>query len=455
MTERADQSGDSTELDPLRYALRQQGAAFGQQTSRLNTTAQDVEVLVGRVAGLLNQVTELQRELAISRSSEPDVNSPPLYDGDPNACQPFLSKCALVFSLQPRRYATEEARVAYVLTLLTGRAREWGTAVWDAQAPCCHSFSAFQAEMTQLFDRSARGDQEVSLLSCLTQGRSSVSAPNVTGVPEEYHDLCTVFCKSRATSLPSHRPYDCAIDLLPGTSPPKGRLYSLSSPEREAMDKYINESLHAGLIRHSSLPAGAGFFLVQKKDGSLRPCIDYRGLNEITVKNKYPLPLMSTAFELLQGAQVFTKLDVCNAYHLVRIHEGDEWKTAFNTPTGHYEYLVLPRLLENQLFVKAEKCEFHADTVSFLGHVISPRGVEPDSSKIAAPLMALTSTKVLFRWNPQAQVAFDNLKSRFVSAPVLCFPDPERQFIVEVDASEVGIFYLFLFLFFLFLQVQL
>ncbi len=113
------------------------------------------------------------------------------------------------------------------------------------------------------------------------------------------------------------------------------------------MDKYIQESIKAGLIRHSSSPAGAGFFFVRKKDGSLRPCIDYRGLNDITVKNRYPLPLMSSAFELLQGAKVFTKLDLRNAYHLVRIREGDEWKTAFNTPTGHYEYLVLPFGLTN------------------------------------------------------------------------------------------------------------
>lgn len=83
--------------------------------------------------------------------------------------------------------------------------------------------------------------------------------------------------------------------------------------------------------RPSSSPAGAGFFFVKKKDGSLHPCIDYRGLNDITVKNRYPLPLMSSAFELLQGARFFTKLDLCNAYHLVRIKEGDEWKTAFNT----------------------------------------------------------------------------------------------------------------------------
>lgn len=114
------------------------------------------------------------------------------------------------------------------------------------------------------------------------------------------------------------------------------------------MDKYIRESLDAGLIRPSSSPAGAGFFFV-KKDGSLRPCIDYRGLNDITVKNRYPLPLMSSAFELLQGAglQVFSKLDLRNAYHLVWIREGDEWKTAFITPSGHFEYRVLPFGLTN------------------------------------------------------------------------------------------------------------
>ena len=86
---------------------------------------------------------------------------------------------------------------------------------------------------------------------------------------------------------------------------------------------------------------------MDKKDKSLGPCIDYRGLNDITVKNRYPLPLLSTAFELLQGATVFSKLDLRNAYHLVRIREGDEWKTAFNTPTGHYEYLVMPFGLTN------------------------------------------------------------------------------------------------------------
>ena len=99
------------------------------------------------------------------------------------------------------------------------------------------------------------------------------------------------------------------------------------------MEKYIGESLAAGLIRPSSSPAC--FFFVGKKDGSLHPCIDYRGLNEITVKNHYPIPLISSAFATLQKARYFTKLDLRNAYHLVCIREGDEWKTAFNTPRGH------------------------------------------------------------------------------------------------------------------------
>uniref|UniRef100_A0A3B4U1I2 ribonuclease H n=1 Tax=Seriola dumerili TaxID=41447 RepID=A0A3B4U1I2_SERDU len=237
--------------------------------------------------------------------------------------------------------------------------------------------------------------------------------PDLTSVPSCYHHLKEVFNKVKATSLPPHRPYDCAIELIPGSTIPKGRLYSVSAPERQAMKDYIESSLKAGLIRPSSSPAGAGFFFVDKKDGSLRPCIDYSALNDITIKNRYPLPLMSSVFDQLQQATVFTKLDLRNAYHLVRIREGDEWKTGFNTPSGHYEYRVMPfgltnapavfqamindvlrdfldqfvyvylddiliyssdlnthkhhvcqvlkRLLDNHLYVKAEKSEFHAD----------------------------------------------------------------------------------------------
>ncbi len=100
------------------------------------------------------------------------------------------------------------------------------------------------------------------VMSCSVLQEEPVS---LADVPEAYHDLRAVFSKSRASSLPPHRPYDCAIDLLPGTSPPKGRLYSLSRPEREAMEKYIHDSQVAGIIRPSSSPAGAGFFFVGRR----------------------------------------------------------------------------------------------------------------------------------------------------------------------------------------------
>ena len=137
---------------------------------------------------------------------------------------------------------------------------------------------------------------------------STTAPPDLSSVPEEYHNLAVVFSKSHALSVPPHRPYDCAIDLLPGSPLPSSRLFNLSRPERESMEDYIGESLAAGIIRPSSSPGGAGFFFMSKKDRSLRPCIDYRGLNNITLKNKYPLPLTSSGFVPLHGAVVFSKL---------------------------------------------------------------------------------------------------------------------------------------------------
>ncbi len=181
-----------------------------------------------------------------------------------------------------------------------------------------------------------------SVLCSVFQGERG----DLSNVPSEYLDLKGVFSKSRAASLPPHCPYDCAIDLLPGTSPTKGRLYSLSAPKREAMEKYISDSLAAKIIRLSSSPAGAGFVFVEKKDGSLHPCIVYRGLNSITVKNTYPLHWC-----LLPSSVCTVR---CSSQNRISIAltiwfewEGDEWKSAFNTPRGHFEYLVLPFGLSN------------------------------------------------------------------------------------------------------------
>lgn len=122
-------------------------------------------------------------------------------------------------------------------------------------------------------------------------------SPDLSEVPTEYRDLKEAFSKSHAIDLPPHWPYHCAIDIKPGTTPPRGRLFSSSRAEMETMEKYLREALSAGIIPPSSSLAGAGFFFVKQKDGSLRSCIDYGALNDITVKNRYPLPLMTTAFD--------------------------------------------------------------------------------------------------------------------------------------------------------------
>ncbi|CAJ0967911.1 unnamed protein product [Ranitomeya imitator] len=175
----------------------------------------------------------------------------------------------------------------------------------------------------------------------------SISSSIPSDIPEFLSDFQDVFEESKSDALPPHRNCDCAIDLIPGSKFPKGRLFNLSVPEHTAMRSYVKESLEKGHIRPSSSPLGAGFFFVAKKDGSLRPCIDYRLLNKITVKFQYPLPLISDLFARIKGASWFTKIDLRGAYNLVRIRQGDEWKTAFNMPEGHFEYLVMPFGLAN------------------------------------------------------------------------------------------------------------
>uniref|UniRef100_A0A8C5LL57 Uncharacterized protein n=1 Tax=Leptobrachium leishanense TaxID=445787 RepID=A0A8C5LL57_9ANUR len=125
----------------------------------------------------------------------------------------------------------------------------------------------------------------------------ATAPPLSTEVPEQYLGFKEVFSKSRTEVLPPHRPYDCAINLLPGTMPPRGHVYPLSQKENDVMEEYIRENLERGFIRRSSSPAGAGFFFVSKKEGDLRPCIDYRGLNRITIRNAYPIPLITELFD--------------------------------------------------------------------------------------------------------------------------------------------------------------
>ena len=121
----------------------------------------------------------------------------------------------------------------------------------------------------------------------------------------------------------------------------------MSQAELGVLRQYIQENLGKGFIRPSKSPAAAPVLFVPKKDGTLRLCIDYRGLNKVTVKNRYPLPLMGEILNRVNGATVFSKIDLKDAYYRIRIRPGDEWKTAFRTRYGQYEYLVMPFGLTN------------------------------------------------------------------------------------------------------------
>ena len=169
-----------------------------------------------------------------------------------------------------------------------------------------------------------------------------------TEVPAEYSDYNNVFSAENAAELLENTGInEHAIELEEGKQPPFGPIYSLGPVELETLKTYIETNLANGFIRPSKSPAGALILFDRKSDKSLRLCMDYRGLNNITIKNQYPLPLIGKSLDRLGRARRFTQLDLTNAYYRMRIREGDEWKTAFRTRYGHFEYQVMPFGLSN------------------------------------------------------------------------------------------------------------
>jgi len=253
-------------------------------------------------------------------------------------------------------------------------------------------------------------------------------------IPEAYRDLAEAFNSPEADKLAPHREDDLGIDLEPGTKPSFGPVYKLSENEREALREYLDSSLASGFVQPSRSRAGAPILFAKKKDGGLRMCVDYRDLNSKTIKNRYPLPLIEDLLDRLAGAKIFTKLDVKHAYHRLRIREGDEWKTAFRTPLGLFEYMVVPfglanapaafqsyinktlreyldvfvvvylddivvyssreedheghvrkvleALVEAGLYVKLSKCHFSAREIDFLGYRVSTEGISMEPSRV-------------------------------------------------------------------------
>jgi hypothetical protein len=326
--------------------------------------------------------------------------------------------------------------------------------------------------------------------------------------------------------MPPDHDIEFSIDLLPGTAPTAKRPYRMAPVEHEEVKKTVDELLAKGYIRRSFSPWAFPVLLVEKKDGAKRMCVDYRNLNAVTIKNKYPLPRIEDLFDQLQGARVFSKIDLRSGYHQLKIRPEDIPKTAFTCKYGLYEYtimsfsltnapaffmhlmnkvfmdyldtfvaifiddilvyskseaehekhlkLVLQRLREHKLYAKLSKCEFWIDEVPFLGHVISKGGIAVDPgkvkdvlnwvvpqtvkevrsflglagyyrrfienfSKIAKPLTSLLEKGVDFSWTDERQKAFEELKKRLTTAPVLTLPDQNKRFTVYCDASRDGL----------------
>jgi hypothetical protein len=271
-------------------------------------------------------------------------------------------------------------------------------------------------------------------LAFVVEATEKKEEKNLQDIPvvQEFPDVFS----TEFSGLPPEREVEFGIECIPGTGPISKAPYRMAPAELKELKVQLQELLDKGFIRPSSSPWGAPVLFVKKKDGTLRMCIDYRELNKVTIKNKYPLPRIDDLLDQLQGASVFSKIDLRSGYHQVRVKEGDIPKTAFRTRYGHYEFLVmsfgltnapavfmntmnrvfhdyldqfivvfiddiliysknqedhgvhlrkaLERLRREQLFAKLEKCEFWLDSVSFLGHVISGEGVSVDPEKVKA-----------------------------------------------------------------------
>jgi hypothetical protein len=257
-----------------------------------------------------------------------------------------------------------------------------------------------------------------------------------TSVPQEVQSILDTFASifAEPEGLPPHRAVSHSIPLIEGARPVQIRPYRLAPELKNEVEKQIAEMLHSGVIHPSASNFASPLITVNKKEQTWRPCIDFRHLNALTVKSKYPLPVIDELLDELHGACWFSKLDLRAEYHQIRLTEGDEHKTAFHTHHGHYEFtvmafgltgapatfqaemnmtlapvrrkyaviffddilvystnyqehlqhlnFVLQLLQDNQWKVKISKCSFAQPSIHYLGHVISASGVATDEAKI-------------------------------------------------------------------------
>nr|GEV06139.1 putative reverse transcriptase domain-containing protein [Tanacetum cinerariifolium] len=278
--------------------------------------------------------------------------------------------------------------------------------------------------------------------------------------------------------LPPVRPVEFHIDLIPGAAPVARAPYRLAPSKMKELSEQLQELSEKGFIRPSSSPWGAPVLFVKENDGSFRMCIDYRELNKLTVKNRYPLPRIDNLFDQLQGSSVYSKIDLRSGYHQLRVREQDVPKTAFRTRYRHYEFQVMPFGLTNapaeKLYAKFSKCEFWIPKVQFLSHVIDSRGIHVDPakiesikdwaspktpteicqflglagyyrrfiegfSKISKSMTKLTQRGIKFDSGEKEENAFQLIKYKLCSAPILALSEGSEDFVVYCDASHKGL----------------
>ncbi|WVZ76980.1 hypothetical protein U9M48_024888 [Paspalum notatum var. saurae] len=281
--------------------------------------------------------------------------------------------------------------------------------------------------------------------------------------------------------VPADRAVEFAIDLVPRTAPIAKAPYRMFGKEYDELKKQLDELLEKGFIRRSVSPWGAPVLFVKKKDGTLRLCVDYRELNAVTIKNKYPLPQIDDLLDQLKGAKYFSKIDLRSGYHQMKIRQEDIPKTAFVTRYGHHKFTVVSFELTNapayfmnmtNLILMEELNQFvvvfiddiltysktreeHEEhlrvqvrvwlkKVPLLGHVLTAEGVLVDPEKIEAVSNWRTprnvaEDKVSFEWDAKSEKSFQCLKDKLTTTLVLTLPDLHKDFVVYCDASRQGL----------------
>jgi hypothetical protein len=191
--------------------------------------------------------------------------------------------------------------------------------------------SILLVDFTEAIDLCLKETSAQKLAEEVNRGKEKMTEEKIR---EQYREFVKVFVRESFDSLPEKHLWDHAIELKPGSKAVDCKIYPLSVTEQGKLNDFLEENLKSGRIRLSKSPMASAFFFIKKKDGSLRPVQDYQKLNEMTIKNRYPLPLISELVNKLRSAKIFTKLDIRWGYNDVRIKEGDEWKVAFRTTSG-------------------------------------------------------------------------------------------------------------------------